>query len=114
MHCPRGGSCLPPSVPTGRRCRVKTVEWQTEIPGRLAEFRQILREAQAYYVTRPNSEAETRLYIRADGRVGGRRMLGRFEMTPADGFTWPIADVDRTHPNGRGWMGFSVDQAYAN
>lgn len=93
---------------------MKTVEWQTEIPGRLAEFRQILREAQAYYVTRPDSEAESRLYIRADGRVGGRRMLGRFEMLAADGFTWPICDLNRTHPKGRGWMGFSVDQAFAN
>ena len=91
---------------------MKTVEWQTEIPGRLAEFRQILREAQGHYMYYPDSEMETRLYIRSDGRVGGRRMLGRFEMPP--GFTWPIVDLDRTHPNGRGWMGFSIEQAFAN
>ena len=93
---------------------MKTVEWQTEIPGRLQEFRQILREAQAYYVTRPDSEAETRLWIRSDGRVGGRRMLKPFDMASADGATWPIVDIDRTHPTGRGWMGCSVDHAFAN
>jgi hypothetical protein len=78
------------------------------------KIRQILREAQAYYVTRPDSEMETRLYIRGDGRVAGRRMLKPFDMASADGATWPIVDLDRTHPNGRGWMGFGLDQAFCN
>jgi hypothetical protein len=88
------------------------VAWESEAPARLQEFRQILAEARNYYVTRPDSEAETRLWIRSDGRVGGRRMLRPFETPP--GFTWPIVDLDRRNPNGRGWMRFEVDRAFWN
>jgi hypothetical protein len=89
------------------------IEWETEAPSRLQEFRQILKEAQAYYALHPGSESETRIWVCSDGKIGGRRMLGRFEM-PSSCFTWPIVDLNKDHPNGRGWMNYSVDQAYAN
>ena len=88
------------------------VEWESEAPARLQEFRQILKEAQSYYLSHPGSETETRLWIRADGRVGGRRMLGHFEMPP--GFSWPVVDLNKNHPLGRGWMNSDVDHAFWN
>jgi hypothetical protein len=88
------------------------IEWQTEAPARLAEFRAILKEARTYYLLNPGSETETRIWVRSDGRLGGRRMLCPFEMVSADGFTWPVCDIDRN--SCRGWMGFSLDSAFAN
>jgi hypothetical protein len=88
------------------------IEWETEAPARLQEFQQVLAEARFYYTLHPGSESQTRIWIRSDGKVGGKRMIGRFEM-PTE-FTWPVCDLDRIHPFGRGWMGFEVDQAFWN
>jgi hypothetical protein len=91
---------------------MKVIEWESEAPARLQEFRQILAEARFYYTLHPGSESQTRIWIQSDGKVGGKRMIGRFEM-PVE-FTWPIVDLNKNHPFGLGWMNFSIDQAFAN
>lgn len=93
---------------------MKLVEWQTEVPARLQEFRAILREAQEFYTAFPHSPAETRIYIQEDGRVGGRRMTGRFETPVSAGLNWPVCDLAAAYPLGRGWMSTPLDGAFAN
>lgn len=90
------------------------VEWQTEAPARLLEFRRVLQEATAFYAEHPDSPAMTRIFLTECGRISARRMPGRFEMDFDVGITFPICDIDSAHPRGRGWMSCPFDAAFTN